>query len=114
MKRAIARTAEEMHAYRANITLAILAGCVLAAAFYAVSLYSLISHTVALRQIEGSITAVSSEIAGLDSQYLALSSAVTPDMLAAHGFSAGQVSLYITRSAPTASIPALAQGGHEL
>jgi len=47
----------------------------------------------------------------LDSEYLELSSKVTPDNLKAYGFSQGQVSAYISR---TSSLGSVALRGHEL
>ena len=114
MKRVIVNTAGQVHAYRAAITLGLLGLSAIFAIFYAVNLYSMVSHTVALRQTESAISSVSNALGELDSQYLKLSSAITPDALAEHGLSAGHVSLYIKRSAATASIPTLAQGGYEL
>jgi hypothetical protein len=115
MKQAIATTAENVHAHRAAITVALLIGCAICALFYAVNLYSLISRTVAIRQAEGSAASLSSAISALDATYLKLTSAITPDTVSAHGLSVGQVSAYIKRSQSTASImPALAQVGHEL
>jgi hypothetical protein len=117
MKRVLVNTAENVHAHRMNITIAILCASVLCAAFYAMNLYSLVSRTVALRQAERQVTAVSSAISDLDSTYLTLTSAITPDTLAAHGFTAGKVAAYIKRSEMTASAqqPTLvARAGHEL
>lgn len=114
MKKAITTTAGELHAYRAMITLAILAASPLCAVFYAFNLYSMISRTVALRHAESAITAASTDVGRLDAEYLKLAASVTPDLLASHGLAEGKVSLYITRTAATASLPALAQGGHEL
>ena len=116
MKRVLVQTAENVHAYRMNITLALLAASVLCAAFYAMNLYSLVSRTVALRHVESQLTTVSGDISDLDSKYLTLTSAITPDTLAAHGFAAGKVAVYITRTETTASAqPTLvASAGHEL
>lgn len=115
MKRVLTTTAEQVHAYRANITLALLFATMLCAMWYAINLYSLVSRTVALHQTEKSIASVSNQVSDLDTQYLKLTSAITPDQLAAYGLSAGKVAAYIKRTQSTASLlPALAQGGHEL
>lgn len=113
MKRAITNTAEELHAYRAMIALAILGASAICAVFYACNLYAMISRTVALKHAESALTAASTEVGKLDAEYLKLAASVTPDSLAAHGFAEGKVSLYIARTVATASLPALAQGGHE-
>ncbi|HEX7724613.1 MAG TPA: hypothetical protein VF438_02670 [Candidatus Paceibacterota bacterium] len=116
MKRVLVNTAENVHAYRMNITLAILFASAICAAFYAMNLYSLVSRTVAIRQVERQLTSVSSAISDLDSQYLILTSNITPDTLASHGFTAGKIAAYIKRSQATASAqPTLvASAGHEL
>lgn len=115
MKRVLANTAEQVHAYRANITLALLCATALCVMWYAVNLYSLVSRTIALRQTEKSIASVSSQVSDLDSQYLKLTSSVTPDELANYGLSEGKVAVYIKRNQSTASLlPTLAQSGHEL
>lgn len=116
MKRVLVNTAENVHAHRMNITIAVLFASTICAAFYAMNLYSLVSRTVALRQVERDVTAVSSAISDLDGTYLNLTSTITPDTLAAHGFSAGKVAAYINRSQATASAqPTLvARAGHEL
>lgn len=116
MKRVLVNTAENVHAYRMNITIAILCASVICAAFYAMNLYSLVSRTVAIRQVERQVTAVSSVISDLDSKYLTLTSNITPDTLVGRGFAVGKVSAYIKRSQSTATIqPTLvARAGHEL
>ena len=114
MKRAIAETADRINDYRANITTALLGAAILAAILYAFNLYALISRTVAIGQTEKQSAAISSVISALDGQYLKLTSAITPDTLAEHGLTSGQVSIYITRPSRTASIGDLASVGHEL
>jgi len=117
MKRVLVNTAENVHAYRMNITIAILCASVICAAFYAMNLYSLVSRTVAIRQIERQVTAISSVISDLDSTYLTLTSNITPDTLAAHGFTAGKVAAYIKRGQASASAvqsTLVARAGHEL
>lgn len=94
-----------------KLNAAILGACAISALFYAVNLYSLISHTVAMQQIEGRAVLLASALSSLDAEYLKLTSAITPDALAEHGLVPGKVSLYVTRPASTAS---LAAGGHEL
>lgn len=84
------------------------------AVFYAINLYNLVSHTVAMQQTERRTVLLSSALSSLDAEYLKLTAAITPDTLAEHGLVPGQVSLYITRPAATASINSLAAGGHEL
>jgi hypothetical protein len=115
MTKAIIQTYELANEYRAKITLGLFGACILMIIFYILNVYGVISHTVALKGIEGRATVLSGEINRLDSRYLALSSAVTPDQLSAYGLSAGNVSAYIVRPASTASLGTLAAAvGHEL
>ncbi len=97
-----------------KLNAAILGTCAISAVFYAINLYSLISHTVAMQQTEGRAVLLASALSSLDAEYLKLTSAITPDALAEHGLVPGQVSLYITRPAATAAIGNLAAHGHEL
>ncbi|MCX6715679.1 MAG: hypothetical protein NT077_01525 [Candidatus Taylorbacteria bacterium] len=114
MKRVIVSTAGHIHDHRAKLSLVILSACVLVAVFYAVNLYTLVSHTIAIKQIESRAASLSGSLSALDAEYLKLTSTITPDILAEHGLVAGEVSLYITRPAPTASAGNLASLGNEL
>jgi hypothetical protein len=69
---------------------------------------------VALESIQKQSAALSASVSDLDSKYLELGSAVTPDSLATYGLVQGKVSAYIPRTAPTASLNTLAARGHEL
>lgn len=103
--------------YIANITTAVFAGILVTTLFYATNLYSLVSRTVAVKQVEKETATLSSSLSTLDAEYLRLSSAITPDAMTKHGLSQAQVSVYITRPAATASAASvinLARGGHEL
>jgi len=111
MTKAIAQTYTVAHEYRVQITTALLATCLVLVAIYGANVYMLISRTVALQQTESQINTLSSEVAKLDTQYLQISSAVTPASLKARGFEQGQASAYITRSA---SLGSVALSGHEL
>lgn len=105
MKRAIAHTGIQINNQRANITTMLLLGSLMIAAFYTFSLYNLISKTVLIGQLEKEASALSSEISSLDSEYLKLSSTITPDKMSKYGLEKGHVSLYITRPQPTAYAP---------
>lgn len=114
MKRTIVNTAEHIHDHMIKLNAVILGACLIAAVFYAVNLYSLISHTVAIQRTESRTILLDSALGELDSEYLKLSGAITPDVLAEYGLVPGHVSLYITRPASTASAGNLARAGHEL
>ncbi len=114
MKRVIVTTAGHVNDHRAKLTFALLLGSLMCAAFYGFNLYKLISHTVALQQVERAMVAIGSELSSLDTEYLKLASAITPDSVTAHGFVPAKVSAYIVRPQPTASIGIMAAVGHEL
>lgn len=111
MTKAIAQTYTTVHEYRRQITLALLAVSAVLIMIYAVNLYRVISNTLALQNIKTEITALEGSLDRLDSQYIALSHAVTPDAVTAHGFNQGEVSAFISR---TASLGQIALAGHEL
>lgn len=113
MMRVIAHTAGEINQKRAYISLAVLFLSLVMGLVYAVNLYSLISRTVAIKNIESKINSINSVTSTLDAEYLKLASTITPDAISSHGLKQGRVTAYITRPSPTASIINLASGGHE-
>lgn len=106
--------ANQIHEYRAYITMVILGACFITAAFYGYNLYSLVSKTVSINKIESKAAALASTINDLDSKYLKLSSEITPDALSQYGLEPGVVAVYITKQTASASLGNLARGGHEL
>ena len=111
MTKAIAHTYSIAHEYRIQITSALFATCALLVVLYAINVYVVISRTISLQQTESQVSAIGSQVAQLDAQYLTLSGDITPVALKSHGFNQGQASLYIPR---TDSIGRIALGGHEL
>jgi hypothetical protein len=85
--------------------------CTILGIFYAINLYSIISNTVALQHIGKETRALTSEVEALDTQYLKLSSKITPDALKTYGLGTGEVSFFIPR---TSSLGSVATAGHEL
>ena len=117
MTKIIAQTYNVTTPYRAYFTSVLFAGCLMAAFLYAISLYHIISRTVALEHVHSQSAVLTSQVESLDSRYLELSSANPVNALAAYGLQAGQVTAYIPRSdstASAASLGTLAAGGHEL
>ncbi|MEA2715519.1 MAG: hypothetical protein QOG91_547 [Candidatus Parcubacteria bacterium] len=111
MIKAISQTYRFAQEYRRQITCVLVIACAVFAYVYAVNIYRVISHTVALEKIEKEAASLSGAVGLLDSEYLDLSSKITPDNLKAYGFSEGQVSAYISR---TSSLGSVALRGHEL
>lgn len=97
--------------FRLNISYILLAVCGGIALMYASNLYSVISTTVAIQRIQTESRALTSAVESLDSQYLSLSSQVTPDVLKSYGLKKGEVSFFIPRSN---GIGRVAIRGHEL
>jgi len=98
MTRTIVNTASYIQDHMVKLTLAVIGMCVIVALFYVMNLHTLISRTLAIKQIENKIILVSSALSKLDSEYFALSNAITPDSMKQYGLSQGQISLYITRN----------------
>jgi hypothetical protein len=115
MTKAIAHTSihvvSTLHGYRRQITLALVATSAMLVAIYAVNLYRVISHTVAIQDLGAQAAALDASVDKLDGQYVALSHAITPDAISARGFGQGKVSAFISR---TASLGRIALAGHEL
>jgi len=84
---------------------------VVVALLYSVSLYSVISNTVAIQRVHGQTQSLNTLVKELDTSYLKLSSKITPDTLHAYGLEEGQVSFFISRNG---SIGRIALRGNEL
>jgi hypothetical protein len=111
MTKALINTYNIATEYRRHFTNALIFGCMLAVLIYVFNVYRIIGNTVTLQKVQAQSVTMESDVQKLDSKYLELSSQITPDTLAAHGFTAGKVSAYIPRNA---SLGRVAIGGHEL
>ena len=111
MTRAIAHTYSKVYEFRRQITTAVIMLCALTALIYAVNLYRVISHTIALQQIEKQAVTLNTNIDTLDGKYLVLSKTITPDTLTSKGFDTGTVTAFISR---TTSLGSAVLVGHEL
>lgn len=111
MTQAITHTYTLIHDYRRHITRVLLATCMVLALIYAINLYRVISHTISLQKITQQQVSLDSSIQALDTQYIAISSKITPDTLGTYGFDQGKVSAFISR---TTSLGRVAMVGHEL
>jgi hypothetical protein len=101
MTKTIAQTATHLfsqYEFRLRAAQILLAGCVLIAVMYAANLYSIVSNTVALKQVKNDTLSLNVSVEELDTQYLALSSKITPDTLDSFGLEAGEVSYFISRT----------------
>lgn len=98
MTKTIARTYWKTNEYRAYITYALLGMSAILVFLYALNIYSVVSKSVAVREITGNIAAISADVQELDGRYLELSNSITPEMLKSHGMSQGTVSAYISRT----------------
>lgn len=85
--------------YRLRGTQAFMAVCAMLAIMYGSNLYSVISNTVALQHLNSQSQALTTDVEKLDSQYLNLSSKITPDTLNSYGLQKGEVSFFISRAA---------------
>ena len=98
MTKAIAKTYETINEHRLHLTLLFVAACVAMASICAFNVYKVISRTVATQSVRSEIVALQNSVDSLDSEYLSLSSKITPDSAAAYGMTQGQVSQYIVRT----------------
>ena len=97
--------------HRIKLTYTLFVGCFFMIAVYVFNVYKVISSTVVIQKIDSQSVAMESNVQNIDSKYIELSSQITPDVLAGHGFTPGKVSAYIPRNA---SLGSVAIGGHEL
>ncbi len=111
MTKTIAIAYNTVHEHRVRITSSLLAASAVLIVAYAMSVYAVVSHTVAIQKAQSDEVALSGAVQSLDSRYLELSSAITPDTLNRYGYVQGKVSAYISR---TPSLGTVAKGGHEL
>lgn len=111
MTKAIAQTYNVVHSHRIGLTYGLMAGCLLAILMYGLNIYSLVSRSIAIQHVKSEISTVSTAVSVLDSQYLTLSSRVTPEAMKLGGWSQGHVTEYIDKSA---SLGRVALTGHEL
>jgi hypothetical protein len=111
MTKAIAQTYTTVHNNSIFIMRLLCAGCIMAAAWYGINIYSAISKTIAAEHISAQADALGNSIDKLDAQYLDLSDAISPAALSSFGMISGTVTAYIPRGA---SLGSVALSGHEL
>lgn len=110
MTKAIVHTYNMVTEHGLKLTYALLTVCAILMAVYVYNIFKVISNSVALEKVQKEMMALNSKVDSLDSQYLELSSAITPDNLNHYGLQQVKVSSYISRSASLG----IATGGHEL
>ncbi len=111
MNRAIAHTFSFHKEYKTIISYGLLGACALLGMIYSINLFSMISNTIAVKNLRSESNQIARSLEELDGQYLAISSNITPDKLSRYGLEQGKVSLFITK---TASLGRVALSGHEL
>jgi hypothetical protein len=98
MTRAIVQTYNIVHEYRKRISIILLISSIIMVLFYVLNIYSVVSHTVTIKNLNSQISAVENIVDDLDAKYLILSSKITPDSLSSYGMSQGKVSEYISKT----------------
>jgi len=93
MQKIISKTYTVSRDYRTNITAVFVVVCACVALMYAVNLYEVIARTVAVKKLNAQTAILSQSVESLDSQYLKLTSSLTPDVVAKHDLTPGHVSL---------------------
>ncbi len=98
MTKIIAQSYDVVLEYRKRISLALFIVSVAMAMLYILNVYSVISKTVAIQKVNADISVLNSEVESLDTEYLGLSSKISPENLIAYDMSQGKVSEYISRT----------------
>jgi hypothetical protein len=114
MTHTLAQTAAQLFAqyeFRMRAAQILMAICAFLAIMYAANLYSIISDTVSLKQTKSQTLTLNDSVEQLDTQYLSLSSKITPDTLGSFGLQNGEVSYFIPR---TGTLGRVALNGREL
>ncbi len=81
-----------------RVTQVLLTGCLVMALLYAYNMYLVITRTVAAQNAEKQTTTLADSVQGLDTQYIALSNKINPDMAKDFGLHEGNVAVYISRT----------------
>jgi len=104
MTQAIIQTYNTASINRTKITGIIIAFCLSMAIYYGFNVYTIISKTISIQRNQVVLSKLSSEVGTLNSQYLQLSTSVTPDKLKDYGLIQSHVSQYISRNAISQSV----------
>jgi hypothetical protein len=97
--------------YHKQVTQVLILACMVMTCIYAINLYKVISHSLALQNITKEQASLNSSIQSLDAEYISLSGKITLEMLHNYGFDQGDVSAFIPRKA---SLGSMTIAGYEL
>lgn len=97
MTKAITQTYSKLNDNLRIISYTFLIGCLILVVIYSLNLFKVISNTVAVQQTDAKMTALSSSVDQLDSEYLSLTGNINPDNLGDYGMTKGKVSMYISK-----------------
>jgi len=84
------------------------------AILYGLSVYMVIARTVAFQQTQARVSQINTVVANLDARYIAVSSAITPDVLGTYGLREGAPAFIHRYSSTKGNIGRVAAFGHEL
>ncbi len=98
MTKIIAKTYNLADENRQRITYALLIACAAMFVFYGMNLYATVSRTVALEKLSAQTKTVEDSVRTLDTQYIALSSKITPEAAKEFGLKEVAVSAFIDRT----------------
>jgi hypothetical protein len=110
MTKAITKTYSFTKEYSAVMTQIVMAGAIFMAILYAINVYSIVSRTVAMKDIESKAAKLQSSVQDLDAQYISLTNKITPDMARHYGLEESQVTAYIPRTPSLGSAQTLSRG----
>ncbi|OHA23865.1 MAG: hypothetical protein A3B11_01130 [Candidatus Taylorbacteria bacterium RIFCSPLOWO2_01_FULL_44_26] len=114
MARTFAISYNFIHQYRARLIGIFLVGSMILVCLYGLSVYMVIARTVAFQQTQARVSQINTVVANLDARYIAVSSAITPDVLGTYGLREGAPAFIHRYSSTKGNIGRVAAFGHEL
>ncbi len=104
--------------YRQYLSALLMAASMVMILIYTFNIYTIISHTVAMKRVQQQTVQIGTSVQELDGKYLEIAGNITPDILEAHGFAQAEVSEYISRPASISRVQPSQKGaglsGYEL
>lgn len=110
MTKAIAHTINTANEYRLHISYFLLAVCALFVSVYCVNVYSVIAKSAEANGILRQSQVIENSVKSLDTEYIKMTSNITPQSLSSRGLSEGKVTAFITK---TNTNGVVALGGYE-
>jgi len=110
MTKAIAQTLHTANIYRLHISYFLIGVCALLVFAYCINVYTVIAKSTDANTVLKQAQTLENSVKNLDSEYIKMTSNMTPNTLSSYGLSEGKVAAFITKT-PATGIVAL--GGYE-